>query len=480
MVDTLKFRVQCKKCIENGDKTKNLEITEEEDLSSDEDTLLECHSHSNQKGIFYCDDCKVFLCKLCFANEHRSHKSNLPIDIAKEFKEDLSKMIESVSEIKPKIEESLKTITELDVKIKSMREISLKKMKDFITKINSIMKEKSEKKITKFEHIFEGLDIEIENIEKRLDNLSKKSSKYIGDLSEIQTQLKDENKSDVALCEYRKKKSITYQETIKLLDDSKNFINYKIEIIKSKTDSKLEVYKAEVEKFFKQLQTYEKSIMNSISTGISSSSLRIRRFNKFSKRGLKYYKTSSLQVKANSNICLVGLGVCGLYIHSKELETIKMLDKSLNSSDKSRSFDYSIYKPVNNGPQTIKYIPVQISISEIKQDNDKAPEVIISESHNINGIVNSTDPTYIIYLNKAVHIKAERKYIITLTNLYKESYIEIWCGEVSKQYLKNMDQNITCNSSRINFDFTCCNGIESDFNEFNQGIIADLLYSYID
>ena len=186
-------------------KTKNLEITEEESYSDEE--VLECHVHSNQKGIFYCDDCKYFLCKLCFANEHRSHRSNLPIDIAKEFKDNLTDLILSVNDVKPKIEESLKTISDLDSKIKGVRESSMKKLKDFIIKISGIMKNQNENNFVKFESIFEGLDTEIENIEKRLEGLLKKANKYITDFNEIKINLKAENNNEIAICEYRKKKN---------------------------------------------------------------------------------------------------------------------------------------------------------------------------------------------------------------------------------------------------------------------------------
>ena len=95
----------------------------------------------------------------------------------------------------------------------------------------------------------------------------------------------------------------------------------------------------------------------------------------------------------------------------------------------------------------------------------------------MNFIINLTDPTLVIYLNKAINLKPDMKYLLTITNLHKDSYLELWCGQVSKFFLKDMKQHIHCNTSGINFGFYPADGFESDFNEFNSGLIADLIYS---
>lgn len=463
-VDCFKFQVQCTKCIENGDKHKNLEVTTmviSSEADDDQDDV-ECNTHSDVKGDFYCDDCQVFLCKLCFVNDHRTHKSNLPKDIATTYKLKLQNMVEDISIVKPRIEESLKIMSEIDKKIKTIREITINRMKEISSKINSIIKSKYEKVISQFEATFGGMDIEVDTVYNRLESLLKKSIKHINDINEIKNYMNNplymSNSYDV--CLYKKSKSSVIKDVNKMLEDAKNFLQYKIEYIKIKANKKLEEFHKQTEKFFKQLQIYEKSAINSVNTGISSSSLRLRRYGAFSKKNYAYYKTSSVLCKVNSSICLVGLSICGLYQSSKDHYITEV---KTSSAPKSNS----------------KIVPIQIEVSEIKADNSKPKESLIKEKHYLSLILNHSDPTIVIYLNKAIIMKPEMKYIITITNLHKDSYLEIWCGRVASEFLKEMVQYVYCNTSGISFEFYPAQGVESDFNEFNSGIVADLIYAMV-
>ena len=59
-------------------------------------------------------------------------------------------------------------------------------------------------------------------------------------------------------------------------------------------------------------------------------------------------------------------------------------------------------------------------------------------------------------------------------------YLQIFGGTVPKSSLNILEQSLSCNNSRINFFFKAVSKIESDFNEFNFGILSDLLYCYVD
>lgn len=465
VVDTLKFKVHCAKCLEKGEKNINLEIvtsTELEDSSSEsEEDTVECYAHPNSKGIFYCDDCQEYLCKLCFANEHRTHNSNLPSDIARNYLLKLKGIMENISQIKPKIEESLKSITEIDKKIKSIRETSVGRMKELVSKISAIIKTKSDDFIHQFYATFEGMDIEVDNVVKRLEAFQKKAVKSMSDINEVIYQLNSKTSNSksltnsIEICMFKKSKQVIVDDVKKMLEDSKNFLQYKLENTKIKGLSKIEAFNKQNEKYFKQLSIYEKSIMNSISTGISSSSLRLRRFSKFFKKHYEYYKSSSIICKTSAPICLVGLGICGLY---------PQLNKSKENSSNSTD---------------IKTIPLLVQISEFKvsEENSKKNEPMLVESHTLGLISNPTDPTVLLYLNKAIILKPDTKYMITVTNLHKDSFLELWCGEVAKVFREKSHQIVLCNTSLVNFEFFPSQGVESDFNEFTVGIIADLIFS---
>ncbi len=417
-------------------------------MISDEET--ECQLHPDVQGSFYCNDCKIFLCKACFANEHRNHKSNLPEEISVNYKSDLQKLITDISGVKPRIEESLKSISEIDKKIKSIRETSLNKMKTLFVQINSTLKNKYEMILKQYNSSFEGLDEEMRSLYNRIESLQKKFLKNSYDIQEILNYLN--NNSTILsedLCEFRKAKKNILTEIRRLIEDSENIFNLKIANTKKRVNAKIESFNKQIEKFLKQLEIYEMSVLNSIHTGISSSSLRLRRFNKFSKNSFKFYKTSSLVCQVNKSICLVGLGLCGLFLKTSSESSVKIK------------------------------IPISVEVSHIsieKTKNGERPK-LLKETHYLSQIVNINDPTFVLYFHKAITIQPGGKYLITLINEHKDSFLELWCGEVAKVFLSKMMQFIHCNTSGVHFEFYPSEGIESDFNEFNIGLIADLIFS---
>ena len=40
--------------------------------------------------------------------------------------------------------------------------------------------------------------------------------------------------------------------------------------------------------------------------------------------------------------------------------------------------------------------------------------------------------------------------------------------------------SVICNNSNVKFNFLSAFGVESDFNEFSEGIISDVIYSLIE
>ena len=86
---------------------------------------------------------------------------------------------------------------------------------------------------------------------------------------------------------------------------------------------------------------------------------------------------------------------------------------------------------------------------------------------------------FLVYFKKGIYLKSDIEYLVTIQNKDKNCYLDIWCGEVSKKYLEPVKPKITCNSTNIEFLFNQAEGYESDFNEFNSGIIGGVIYSYV-
>lgn len=526
-IDTQKFKVLCKACIESGEKHKNLEITDEVDESSSQsqsEDELECDFHPGSKGNFYCDDCRVFLCKICFANEHRTHNSNLPCDIAMNFKQNIQSLVETISKFDPKIEESIKVINDLENKIKTIRETSSKKLSDIVSNINKLFFEKNKLFLEEYKASLDSTDEDISDVNVRLKALQARVAKFLCEVLEIKGNLGKGSANALDTCVYKQSLKKFFAEALKIFNDSKFLIGSKVEISIIKANEKIEQYKEISQKLFKKIKVFRSSVINSIQTGISSFSLRVRRFTKYSKTGIKYYKTSSLKFRTNSPVSIVGFAICGLYVdenarkammrnlnaasdarsNSVSLATNKgsLYDSNSNNSDKAQVLARSAVKSVKasssrsvEDPETAEVmVPFKFTIKELKTEEAKNNsstvnginnnfnvnnnEELISEHFMLREIRNPIDPTIVYYLNKSINISPEKIYIITIANLNKEVYLDLWSGEVSKYFINLMAQGIKCNSSHIKFEFTPPEGIESDFNEFNSGIIADLIYSY--
>ena len=83
-IDKKTFQVLCSLCLEEGvtPKRKNLILIDPNlanintIIENDEDKAHHCYKHNDEVSLFYCEDCAEFLCKTCFATEHRNHSSS--------------------------------------------------------------------------------------------------------------------------------------------------------------------------------------------------------------------------------------------------------------------------------------------------------------------------------------------------------------------------------------------------------------------
>ena len=66
--------------------------------------------------------------------------------------------------------------------------------------------------------------------------------------------------------------------------------------------------------------------------------------------------------------------------------------------------------------------------------------------------------------------------MIKVENISENNYIDLWTGSVGKNTRKNI-QVIRCHNTGIQFLFKQAEGIQTDFDEFDQGIIEGVLYS---
>jgi len=455
-VQTFKFRLVCKRCLEMGLNGNDFEVNP--NFITEDQEFTYCRDHPNSNGSFYCNDCNHFICKVCFSDNHRNHDSNLPNYMANKFKDNLRNFISQVMKIKPEIEDSLDIILKINEEIKLLRQTTQKKLRNSIENISSENKIKTEKSINNFSPmIYAGLEDEVEIGVNRLVGMNKKITRYLNETNDMIINLNKQS-NPLEICQYKKSKTFLMSDISTVITDSKNLLEFKIPSIKKSVKEKKDKIDKAIKSYIRQVSIFENSVRTSISSGITNKSIILRRFIKYNKRKeLVCFKLTSLIMKVDSPIFLVGFSLCGLYVSSK---TLYQSDANLFTSVSDRN-----------------QIPIMIKVSEVKDQVEV--ENNISDEQILYGVLDINDPTNQIYLKKAVYIKPNTDYLINILNLDKNIYIDVWSGKVAKIFLKEMNQHLTCNCTKVNFIFSCADGFESDLDEFNFGIIANVIYSQV-
>jgi hypothetical protein len=483
-LDTHIFKLICRKCIEMNIENRDIYLYTNKDKPKQENNAInkesnqdspDCVKHSNEKAIFYCDDCKDFICKTCFASDHRSHNSTTNKILAETLRKTLKKDLGTLHSLH--LDEPLKVLIEIGKKIKEMKYQADSKNDNLRESIMSSLKIKMKSTIKSFNELNKGVDIDLQNLEERVVCLIKNINKNIRTISDG-IQIMNLAASDYLKCKFHKEFQQKLKSINQSLEELNHFFNDKLINKMQKIGIKSPLITESFHKFIKDLQTTEFSIISSIQSGITTQSIRLRRFVRYNLM-CRYYKTSSLEVNVNKPLTLVGLGLCGLLEHS-----VQKVKKGFSKSEDKENIDINIL------PKEFTYLkqyketdsvslPLTISIKEKRKgDYDKE---MLEFKVKMHSLTNSADPVLVFYFPKAVNLRSDTTYLITITNNDKNHmYLHIFGGSVPKINQDKLEQNIICNNSGIDFKFLAVNDIESDFNEFNFGLITDLLYCYVE
>lgn len=455
------YQLFCKPCValnseENG--TKNLKV-----INSDSDVaVINCFKHSSEEALFYCDDCAEFICKTCFATDHRQHSSSTPELIVKIIKDNLNKTFNQLSQLKKNVEDSMQSMNELNNYFNNHKYNFKAFMKDVNDKISKNLETKSKEFTEEIENIFNGIDFEVENSTQRLENNKKKANKMI---SEFQTMLKEVEsiKSDKKVCLFKQEKDSYIMQNKKFLSDLNFFLKENLEKTKEKSRKEMENFSKKCHKFQRNTNIYENSVINTISSGIPNICMRIRRFKNYFPASTTMFKTNSVCMLTSHTINLVGFSLCGLF----DVNSVDKLNKTVTDDSKNS----------NN----LKSLKISMKIFELdsfeKYDANASP--ISNMIIDLPAICNITDPVFQFYLNNSVTINKEKIYYIIINNLSQNFYIDIWKGKVTTD-TDLTQHSVICNNSCVKFNFLTAFGIESDINEFSGGILSDIIFSHVE
>ena len=417
---------------------------------------------------YFCEACQDFICYHCIMqrmNEKTDKSRHYYHDIesvnyeSNSFKDDINLELNTITN---KINLSLDYLIENE-KIKNQKLIQKLKTENkndllnyiinISKRINSVFLENSKITYNKYiEKTFKGKDNIINDLQLSSNNTKKNIANMLEEMKEIKESMNDKNITNEDKCDLHQK----YLELLKngsiLINKGNNILNQTKEelndINEEKTKNKLE---ADDLLSNKLLLDNEKSLIQSLSNKtIKQGSYQLNRFVTYKHEGFKYFNFTSLELICQNDTILYGLYLCGKYLSSKKLNQI----------------DYSTIPKEKRG-----YININIKIFE-----KDVKEPLIDENKKLYEIVDVSNPIIDIFFEKGIKMKKDIKYIILVENLEDEKYSDIWFGKVYKKLIENNKQIIRCINSGNLFTFYMPKEYNSDFNEFEQGIIEGISY----
>ena len=217
----------------------------------------------------------------------------------------------------------------------------------------------------------------------------------------------------------------------------------------------------------KEIANYEKSCISSILTGRENRSILLRRYVHFSHNEIKYFKNSIIGFASNNNVFICGLSLCGLYLKRKKQKAKENNNNTQNNNSNDDNNE-------TDNENTKKTLPIQITVSTMS--NQVEGEKLFVQKCELTYVKGSEEPSIIINFEKGIKITKEKLYLLKVENLSDNYYIDIWTGSVGKLKKKNI-QVIRCHNTGIQFLFKHAEGIQTDFDGFDNGIIEGILYS---
>ena len=391
---------------------------------------------------------------MCFAETHRQHKCHLPKIIKNEFIDYINDSLNTAKKLGPILNDSIIEIKNISDGLKIQKEQTMKipeNSNKLIANDNQIQIENLLKKTT---DNFLGIDNEIKDDCISYNNIKNKTKNYLESLKEICSELNERYESKkFEVCEYHHDIFKHLTEIINHIESSNNFLNIRLKQTENKFNENENKINNSLSLLQKEILNYENSCISSITTGHSNKSYLLRRFTKFIHSDVKYFKNTLVGFAANDNIFLNGLIICGLYVRRKKKE--EMTEEELNKL-KSES------------------IPLQISI--LTMTNQSEGETLYTQNFELNSVINIDDPCFIMNFDKGIKIAKEKLYLIKITNLSNNNYIDIWTGNTGKTLKKGI-QVIRCHNTGTQLLFKQSEGIQTDFDEFDFGLIEGVLYS---
>ena len=458
---------------ENQNKSKkSVKSNNSEEFESNKSPslLIKCLTFQCENHPYYfCESCQDFICYHCIMKrmDERTDKS-------RHYFHDIESVNYESNSFKDDIELELKTINKIDTSLdylfqneKQRTEKVMKKIKtedkndisnylnNINKNINSLYSENSKALYDSYtQKVFNNSDNNINDLTISSNNTKLNIENSLQKLKNIKESL---NKKDLT----SEEKCDLYHKNIEIIKNANSLILKSNSIISQinkelnhindeNTKKKIEEEDSMLKKI---LSDKEKSITQSLENKtIKQGSYKLNRFVTYKHEGLRFFNATSLEFISQKDTVLCGLFICGKYLSSKKL----------------KQNDYSTFPFEERG-----FYQINVKIFE---KGKKEP--LIDENKKLYEVVDINDPIIDIIFEKEIKLNKDIRYIIYVENLEKEKYSDIWFGNVHKKLIHDNKQKIICNNTGNVFEFYMPQEYNSDFNEFEFGLIEGILYGY--
>ena len=460
-IDPKTFQIICTLCAKENikPKNKNLFFVDEEIIDQEEskdfkghqqindESNHSCYLHEAEPAIFYCEQCAQFLCKTCFATEHRNHSSSTYELIADVIKTKVNNLYSDLENLSKSLEENEEELEKKNKYFEDTKKDFKSNLESVNKKINDALDNKVKEYDSEIQSFFNGVDKEVESNLQKLESNRSKANRMIEEFTKMQEEINN-IKQDTEACLYKKEKDSTISENRQFLSDIETFLQEQLSQTKEKVINEEKNFKEKCDNLKKNIEFYENNVKSTMKSGIPNVCARIRRFCKYFLEKSKYFKTDSICMVVSQSVNLAGFALCGLYHEQEQAITTYKVNMKL------------------------------YELSDVKNFNKDSKEML-SIDVNIPSVTNCADPVYQFYLENSVLLDKDKFYFIILSNDSSNVYVTTWSGSVhrDKNATDSQSNEIMSNSNNVKFTFTTASGVESDFNEFSNGLISDVIYS---
>ena len=456
---------------ENPNKSKKtIKSKISEDLESNKSSsfFIKCLTFQCENYPYYfCESCQDFICYHCIMK-----RMDEKTDKSRHYFHDIESINYESNSFKDDIELELNTINKIYIPLdyliqneKQRTEKFIKKLKtedknDLLNHLNNITKnikslyfENSKSLNDNYKkNVFNNIDNNINDLSISSNNTKLNIEKSLEELKTIKELINKNGLTNEEKCDFYHKNIEIIKKASSLITKGNNIIFQTTEELNQINDENNKK-RADREKSIIQniLLEKENTIIQSLANKTKKQgTYKLNRFVTYKHEGLRFFENSSLEFISQKDAVLCGLFLCGKYLSSKKL----------------KKEDYSNIPKEERG-----FYNINIKIFD---KNKKEP--LIDENKKLYEIVDINDPVIDIIFEKEIKLQKDIRYIIDVTNLENEKYCDIWFGNVHKKLIHDNVQKIICNNTGNIFEFYMPQEHNSDFNEFEFGLIEGILY----